>query len=400
MHLETDRAMDLPTSMAERLAWRSSLKASSELLLRSLRQRWVRPVTGGLRLCARPTIGEAPADIRYRGLELAWFIPGRLFSIAAQIDIYLSRFHFSRGADAGRTNFGLAAGIHAAETSSSGLKMRQTPDQFLLPSEASTIRVARRPLENIGRVGTMPSANAIGAGFDTQVRLPRNVARAGGLRFAARAYKDADESLVAGDHRPTSSRSAPRSIQRAPLVAWSPGSARKSAWPIIGPRVYVLVHRPKGQGLQLPSGDSLDTLPLAWQNPGTTIQPRQVSSSAAAVTTILQPPDSNRLTGSGTRTLLGDSKTSTLVDALYEQGCMQGTVPGLSLRMLPPTTVADLPVPNIRADGAPVAPSSQAQWVNPPSASLTRSEVTQIAERVAQVLRDRQRFEREREGRR
>jgi len=79
---------------------------------------------------------------------------------------------------------------------------------------------------------------------------------------------------------------------------------------------------------------------------------------------------------------------------------MQGTVPGLSLRMLPPTTVADLPVPNIRADGAPVAPSSQAQWVNPPSASLTRSEVTQIAERVAQVLRDRQRFEREREGRR
>ena len=97
----------------------------------------------------------------------------------------------------------------------------------------------------------------------------------------------------------------------------------------------------------------------------------------------------------------GLNEAANLVEALFEQGLQQGAMSGLSLRLLPPTVLRAAPRLAVAAETAPAMASAWApplQPAVPPSASLSRSEITQIADRVGQVLFERQRFERERQG--
>lgn len=92
----------------------------------------------------------------------------------------------------------------------------------------------------------------------------------------------------------------------------------------------------------------------------------------------------------------GSTGSPNLVETLFEQG---GALPGFSLHMLPPAVAIGA---KAAADPAQAAVGVE-HWPSPHSVSqptaLNRSELTQIADRVAQVLRERQRFERERQGR-
>jgi hypothetical protein len=87
-----------------------------------------------------------------------------------------------------------------------------------------------------------------------------------------------------------------------------------------------------------------------------------------------------------------------LGDLLYDQAMKHPVMPGLALRMLREAE-ARRPCPEaldraIESGETPRRPASM-----PPSPVLSRDEVTQVADQVAQMLKQRERFERERQGR-
>lgn len=87
-----------------------------------------------------------------------------------------------------------------------------------------------------------------------------------------------------------------------------------------------------------------------------------------------------------------------LGDLLYDQAMKRPVMPGLALRMLPEAE-ARRPRPEaldraIESGETPRRPASM-----PPAPVLSRDEVTQVADQVAQMLKQRERFERERQGR-
>ncbi len=88
-----------------------------------------------------------------------------------------------------------------------------------------------------------------------------------------------------------------------------------------------------------------------------------------------------------------------LGDLLYDQAMKHPVMPGLALRMLPEAE-ARRPRPEaldhraIESGETPRRPASM-----PPAPVLSRDEVTQVADQVAQMLKQRERFERERQGR-
>ena len=87
-----------------------------------------------------------------------------------------------------------------------------------------------------------------------------------------------------------------------------------------------------------------------------------------------------------------------LVDSLFDQAMQQRATPDLSLRMLPQPVAKSK---NVTADSVS-APSGQPyphmSQTAPLTMPLSRSDVTQIADQVARVLKQQARLERERGG--
>lgn len=389
-----DSRTALPTSVSASLAWVYGIGASARPLLLALRRRWRLAPPGSLRLLTSEGRSQARGAAAYQRFELGWFVPSWGQIIATPIEVYLSRLHFLQvsattprvdprpGSEPGVRAVNRAAGTSAGPGSPLGLRLPFAPGNILSSHRhlrSAGVGSAQGMVMALEMAGLRPPSPAAAPGFATLTSRRQT-------RFATRAImvQAADNAADMGFSRMLHLRPPIRSLTPArtpepdaPLpLRYAPGTAPS----------------PSDPGLTLgPKPTEWAPLRLAAGLPQSGVDVAAFPQVAARATAISRLPAPN--------------EASTLVEALYEQGLQEGAIPAMSLHLLPPaagvTPEASAQIlAATTAQAAVRAAPPHLQAALAPSTSLSRSELAHIAERVAQVLRDRQRFERERQGRR
>lgn len=92
------------------------------------------------------------------------------------------------------------------------------------------------------------------------------------------------------------------------------------------------------------------------------------------------------------------SKPSALVDALFDQARRQRGLAGLDLRVLPASVAQQARPAADAAPGMAAYPAAEPPANAGSSTRLSRNAISQVADQVATLLRQRERLERERKG--
>lgn len=426
-----------------RRAWTSPAMDAGGRLYAALHGRLHPPARPGIRLSARAGLAWQAA-FAYAPIRLAWFLPPSMTRVLSPIEVYLARRYFLTAvpsrAEKDRTQFSrmvppqqppsvkLSAlrqqslstesfprgresrlfraltlsitHIFVAFSRSEGYQSRSTTRFLFARGRISHLRCGRPgSSRDMGNSQALTSARATQSSISPvgSMRLVSRISQGGSetalaaLQFGGAAWAGriptTTVSLNTGVSR--NGRALPRSPFASERRLVTAGARKRShaasVLPGFGAKTVFAMPplHPVASHHQRPAAHP----PVA---PATSSEPRA---------TVFRDASARRERASGP-----DSPVS-LGDALYDQAMRQLATPDLALRMLPGDESVKGPAVDCAAEpsGAMPLPTStrampQTAPAPAPAPALSREEVAQIADRVAQVLERRERFERERRG--